>query len=180
MSSPGLSGFDLKWITKPFKDATDEWQASTRKATLYALRSTGRALAREAKRDAPVYPGAFNLSGDNDLRALAEAGNLKASIKNARRVYELGGGAYKLSVAPWGNLTSGATANRRTKANPTGLGTKTTKHAPAAMGQLRGVKLYRSNAEAIYQYMALAATGTETVITLEWERSLKKGWEKYR
>ena len=66
-----------------FTDAWDEMQAELKvasdRATMYALRATGRAVRAAARGAAPVYRG-------TDKRAMAESGNLKKSIKSSRNL----------------------------------------------------------------------------------------------
>ena len=83
---------NIEFITKPFTDTMIDVRKTSNRATMYALRQTGRQLAKIAKAKAPVYKG-------TDKRAIAESGNLRRSIKNARRIDQLGATDFALLVA---------------------------------------------------------------------------------
>jgi hypothetical protein len=124
-------GLSISMLTGPFNDSMDEWNHAADKATMYALRATGRYIGRAAKAKAPVYNG-------TDPRAQAESGNLKKSIKNAKRLIKLGPSDYSLKVGPFGSKKAGTAVTR----------------SGAGKGQIRGVQLYRSAQELRYGYMA--------------------------
>src|ERR1039458_3000348 len=118
-------------FTEPFKAMVDDTKLATDKATMYALRATGRYIAKVAKASAPVYSGP-------DPRATEESGNLKKSIANARGLASVGGGAYELKVGPFGSSKKDTATKRHGKSK----------------GQVRGVQLYRAQMEVQYGYMA--------------------------
>ena len=140
MATDGIS-FSL--FTKPFTDMTVEANKVTDKATMFALRSTGRFIQRAAKAKAPVYHGP-------DPRAQAESGNLKKSIRNSKRLVKLGTGSYSMKVGPFGTKKAGTAIVRH--------GTKgalsNRKDGSSTKGQVRGVQLYRGKMEEKYGYMA--------------------------
>jgi hypothetical protein len=148
----------FQWDAHAFNDMTDTIGPATRKATMYALRSTGRFLARTAKAKAPVYNG-------TDPRAQAERGNLRKSIKNARHM-DAAGEVFALKVAPWGSKKQG-TAVTRTKREGAGV-------------ELRGVPLYRNQMEEIYGFMSGAIMAADTEAKKVFEEAFAKAWEKYR
>ena len=132
---------DMKRITK----AED-------RATQYAMRATGRQLAKTAKSIAPKYPGPMNAQTEVDQRALAESGALRTSIRNARQLKKVAEHTYELKVGPFGTKTSAK------KVGKAGKGARfATKSAPHATGQLRGVVLYRREAESMYGFMGHAS-----------------------
>lgn len=122
--------FSMVTITAPFKAALDDANRVSDKATMFALRSLGRFTGRAAKAKAPVYRG-------TDPRAQAESGNLKKSIKNSKRLTQVGH-TFSMKVGPFGSKKAG---------------TSVTRHG-TGQGQLRGVQLYRASQESIYGYMA--------------------------
>ena len=88
----GIS-FDL--VTKPFNDAMVEIRLTKDRATMYALRETGRRLVAGAKSRAPVYSG-------TDERVVP--GMLRDSIANSRKI-ERDGESFGLHVGPFGSVT---------------------------------------------------------------------------
>ena len=98
-------GLSFHLFTQPFEDAMAEVSRTTDRTTMYALRATGRAMARVAKSRAPVYEGP-------DPRATAESGNLRKSIKNSRRITRLGVGDYSMKVGPFGSKKKGTAVSR--------------------------------------------------------------------
>ena len=130
-------------ITKPFEDATHSMDRAVQRATMYALRTQGRAVIKAAKPAAPVYKG-------TDARALAESGNLKKSIRNARLITKLANGNYYLRTGPTGTKKAGTAVVRHGSD-----GAKSSRKAgTSTKGQVRGVKLYRAAMEEKYGYMA--------------------------
>lgn len=149
-------GISFTWDASQFNAMTVEIGPVTRRATMYAMRATGRYLAGVAKSKAPVYRG-------DDPRAKAESGNLKKSIKNARRLSN-NGVTYELKVGPFGSKKQG---------------TAVTRHGQGR-GDVRGVPLYRAQMEEKYGYMAsavAAANSTETQIVFE--SAYAKAWAKW-
>src|ERR1700730_16238390 len=112
-----MDGISFTMITAPFTDAMAEMDKVQDRATMYALRATGRYLGRVAKAKAPVDHG-------TDPRATAESGNLKKSIRNSKRLTNAGG-QYSMKVGPFGTKKAG---------------TIVTRHG-SSKGQLRGVQL---------------------------------------
>jgi hypothetical protein len=139
----------MSMITSPFTDAMAEMDKAQDKATMFALRSSGRYLARAAKAVAPVYHG-------TDPRAMAESGNLKKSIRNAKRLTS-GGGMYTLKVGPFGTKKAGTAVVRHGTAGAL----SSVKAGTSTKGQIRGVQLYRGQQESIYGYMAAGLAGAE-------------------
>ena len=140
-------------VTQPFKDMKAEMEETTKRATMYALRATGRKAIEVAKSRAPVYPGSQNQSPYADSRAAAEAGTLRRSIHNAKNIKE-DGGTYLLTVGPRGGVTRAKGAGAR------------------------GVQLYAPKTEAMYGYMANAVNAGD--LTAEYEEALAQGYGKFR
>ena len=147
--------FSINWITAPFDDVMKDSARVTDRATLYALRATGRAMGRVAKSNAPVYKG-------DDPRAQAESGQLKKSIKNSRTVVHLGTGSYAMFMGPFGSKKKGTHVHRN------------------SAGELRGVPLYRRQMESKYGYMAAAIAEGEATISATYGAALAKAYDKYR
>ena len=118
-------GFSLHLFTEPWDEMQRELAIASDKATMYALRATGRSLIRGARAKAPVYSG-------SDPRVTP--GDLRRSIKNGRTIKH-GGGLYELRVSPAGNKKKG-----------------THVHKTKGSG-LRGVPLYAPKMEEKYGYM---------------------------
>ena len=130
-----------------------EMEDVTKSATFYALREAGRKLQAVAKVRAPVYKGALNESPYGDAQAKAESGQLRDSIKNARRIKN-DGGSYSLSVGPFGKVT---------RAKGSGA---------------RGVQLYRGQVEEMYHYMASGFNGVD--LPAEYEKALAEGYRRFK
>lgn len=147
-------GISFEWDATDFFAMTDQIGPITRRATMYAMRATGRVLARAAKSGAPIYKG-------DDPRAAAESGNLRKSIKNARR---LDGGAdeYSLKVGPFGTKKQGTAVTRSE-----GHGA-------------RGVPLYRAKMEEKYGYMSQAIDAADSsAMKAIYEAAYAKAWAKW-
>jgi hypothetical protein len=150
------AGISFSMVTAPFKESVAEMDKQERKATMYALRAVGRSAQRAAKSVAPVYHG-------TDPRAEAESGNLKKSIRNARRLV-YAGGKYALKTGPFGSTSAGTQVIRHGTRGGFAIDSLTAKHlgiegpsmkkGESTKGQVRGVLLYRSVQELNYGYMA--------------------------
>jgi hypothetical protein len=136
------------------------------KATKYALRATGRFIQRSAKAKAPVYHG-------TDPRATAESGNLKKSIKNAKRLTGAGG-AYSLKVGPFGSKKAGTAVTRHGTAGAL----SSVKAGTSTKGQVRGVPLYRAQMEAQYGYMAGGLAAADAGAQAIYESAYAKAFAK--
>ena len=160
----------MEWITGPFNDVMKDVNRVTDKSTLYALRATGRLVVRKAKGVGPVYPGEKNQSTSPDPRAEAEAGNLKKSISNSRAIQHIGTGDYSMKVGPFGRSKKGTAVTRTGPSRKKG----------GTGGQVRGVPLYRAQAEDLYGFMAagLAAAGPE--MRTIYEDALAKAYERFK
>jgi hypothetical protein len=187
------SGMNIDWLTKPFNDVMDDLNKVTDRTTMYALRQVGRlAIIAEAKARAPVYKGV-------DPRAVAERGQLRKSIHNARRLNKMGTGDYSLKVGPFGSTKKGTAVSRyggggsmaeiaAGKLNMTSHGKAGTSYyrdskkraGNSTKGQLRGVPLYRAQMEAEYGYMENAVAGATASIRTIYEAAMAKALEKYR
>lgn len=138
----------IHFDTSRFTAAMDDVKRAETKASMYGVRSVGRAVARAAKAQAPVYHG-------SDPRAMAESGNLRKSIKNARRM-DRAGDTYQLKVGPFGSKKKGTAVTRY------GIGpTPSVKAGTSTKGQVRGVQLYRAKMEAKYGYMAAGVSSVD-------------------
>ena len=146
-------GLSFEMITKPFDDMLADMHRTADKTTMYALRATGRAVAREAKKSVPVYSGP-------DKRVTP--GELKKSIKNSRRLTKNGTGDYGLSVGPFGSKKKGTAVHYRN----------------GSSGALRGVPLYRGKIEDRVGYMKRGISDVDFRRTFE--DALAKAFEKYR
>lgn len=157
--------FEWDFITKGFTEHNLELTKATDKATLYALRATGRFIGRVAKKESPVYPGKLNMSNGTDPRAQAESGNLKKSITNSRRVTKIGTGDYSMKVGPFGRKKAGTAVTRHGKSK----------------GQTRGVQLYRGQANELYGFMQTGVrAGDGSVARKIFEDAYQKAYEKAR
>jgi hypothetical protein len=154
--------------TSAFDAMTVEIKDPTKRATMYAMRATGRYLARIAKGNAPVYKG-------SDPRATAESGNLKKSIKNAKRLTSAGD-TYSLKVGPFGSKKQGTAVVRHGKAGPH----SSVKDGTSTKGQVRGVPLYRNKMEEKYGFMAGAIAAADSDATKAiYEAAYAKAWAKW-
>ena len=185
---------DFSAITKPFQDAMREVDRVTDKATLYALRATGRKVVSAARKKAPVYTEGL------DPRAAAESGNLKKSISNARTIQHLGTGDYAMKVGPFGRNKKGTAVVRYANAPGTNLsaslanaragagGMRTTvgsrnrkaRQGNSSAGAVRGVPLYRSKMEAEYGYMSAGMDIGAVEMARIYEEALAKAYAKFR
>ena len=160
------------FVTKGFREDMASIQKAEMRATMWGIRATGRLVAKEAKKGTPVYPGALNNSDHADPRALAEKGALRISIRNARRLEHVGD-TYRLKVGPFGSKGS---AKRIGLPNAK---RQSTKSAPHAVGQLRGIWFYRRKIESLYDFMhkgqKVADSGEAKVI---FEHAYDKGFKK--
>ena len=152
--------FSIEWITAPFEDVMKDSARVTNRATLYALRATGRAMGRVAKSKAPVYKG-------DDPRAQAESGQLKKSIKNSRAVIHLGTGDYSMFMGPFGSKKKNSHTHYQNADKGKG-------------SELRGVPLYRRQMESKYGYMAGAIAEGEATISATYGEAMAKAFEKYK
>lgn len=114
-------GFSMSMLTKPTLDAMADMSKRTDRATMWALRETGRKIKQEARRQAPVYrgkAGAVNLRFSQFRRFqkvtgykgsisnnVVISGLLKNSISSSRRFRREAGGAYVIKVGPRGQRT---------------------------------------------------------------------------
>jgi hypothetical protein len=155
----------------------------TRRATMYALRATGRYVARVAKSKAPVY------RGNSDPRAMAEKGNLRRSIANARRLSSTDD-AFELKVGPFGTKKKGTGIVRYGKVQGGGAlaainaakngRTFSRKNGESTAGEVRGVPMYRSKMEAKYGFMVAAVSAAEADgAKAIFEEAYAKAWAKW-
>lgn len=191
-------GVSVEIVTKPWKDMTHEAERVARRATMFGLRAVGRAVIRDARQIAPVYPGSHNRSAYPDPRAEAEAGNLRKSIRNAKRIKRVGDD-YELKVGPFGTKKAGtlpvrygmeggmsAIADARSGARQFMVSRMATRnHAfrqgNSTYGQVRGVQLYRSQQESIYEYMRYGVDGVGTYgERLIYEHAYDKAFARFR
>ena len=147
----GVASIDF--VTKSFTDNMKDVRRDTDQTTKYALRAVGRLLGKKARAYAPVYKG-------NDPRAVAESGQLKKSIKNAK-IMHVEGRDYVLKVGPAGNKKKGTAVSRES-------------------GSLRGVPLYRAQQEAKYGYMRKGFADGQAEFTRVYEEALAKAFAKYK
>lgn len=158
---------------------TDEIPVVTKRATMYAVRATGRAIARAAKSRAPVYKG-------TDPRATAESGNLRKSIKNARRL-RTDGDIYELKVGPFGTKKQGTAVVRYDSHGNTAGYARATGHnairtgsgGHSTEGQVRGVQLYRGQMEDLYGYMRTGIELGDATAKEIFEAAYAKAWAKW-
>jgi hypothetical protein len=100
-------GFSASIITRPVTDAITAKQVRSQRATMYALRQTGRVCSAAAKAATPVYkgPGLTQKAYKTDRRGSGintpVRGLLRSSIKPTRKITDAGGAMY-LRVAPRG------------------------------------------------------------------------------
>jgi len=185
---------DFHLITDRFTAAMDEMNRVTDKATLYALRATGRKVVSAAKKKAPVYTEGL------DPRAAAESGNLKKSISNSRTIQHLGTGDYSMKVGPFGRKKKGtgvvryankpgtnlsqSLANARAGAGGmrTTVGSRNRKArvGNSSDGAVRGVPLYRSKMEDEYGYMEAGMSIGVAEMARVYEAALAKAYERFR
>jgi len=170
-------GFEWDFVTKGFHAHKEKIDKATDKATLYALRSTGRLIGRVAKKESPVYPGPLNMAYGTDPRAQAESGNLKKSISNSRRITKIGKGDYSLKVGPFGRKKAGTAIVRHGSAGAL----SSRKSGTSSKGQIRGVQLYRSQANQLYGFMDSGVrAGDGPVARKIFEDAYQKAYEKAR
>ena len=148
--------------TRQFDEMAEGTVKANHKATMYAMRATGRYMVRIAKAKAPVYKG-------TDPRAMAESGNLRRSIANAKRL-ENAGETYTLKVGPFGTKKKGTLVTRTGKSRKEG----------GTGGQVRGVPLYRGQMEEMYGYMAAAINaGNSAAVKAIYDAAYDKAWAKW-
>lgn len=111
-------GLTMRMVTKPTTDAMADMAKRTDRATMWAIRETGRKIKQEGRREAPVYKGRagrVNLRY-SQFRRIQKAtgykgsisnnviipGLLKNSISSSRRLKREAGGAYVIKVGPRG------------------------------------------------------------------------------
>jgi hypothetical protein len=114
-------GFSMSMLTKPATDAMADMAKRTDRATMWALRETGRKIKQEARKRAPVYKGragavrmrysqfrrfqkATNYKG-SIANNVVISGLLKNSISSSRNFRREAGGAYVIKVGPRGQRT---------------------------------------------------------------------------
>lgn len=118
MAADGLS---MSMLIKPTTDAMADMAKRTDRATMWAIRETGRQIKREARREAPVYKGkagTVNLRFSQFRRFQKTTGYkgsiasnviipglLKNSVSSSRRLKRAAGGAYMIKVGPRGQRT---------------------------------------------------------------------------
>jgi hypothetical protein len=175
------TGISVSMVTAPFKESLAEMDKQERRATMYALRATGRSTQRAAKSVAPVYHG-------TDPRAMAESGNLKKSIRNSKRLI-YAGGKYALKTGPFGTKTAGTLVVRHGTRGGFAIDSLTAKHlgiegpsvkkGESTKGQVRGVLLYRSVQELNYGYMGTGVfAGAGSVMQGIFEDAYAKAFAK--
>ena len=179
--------FSLDLLTGPFKDWKRDLDRTTDKTTMYVLRAVGRNIAAAARPSAPVYPGPLNKSTSTDYRALAEAGNLKKSIANAKKLNRVGTGDYSLFVGPLSNSKKGTEVVRHGTRNGHAIDSRTAKHlkiagpklgSESSKGQLRGVQMYRAKVNRQYGFMSAGLANSR--MTETYEKAMARATEKYR
>ena len=174
-------GISFTFDTHEFTEMTDGMIEANKKATMYAMRATGRYLARTAKARAPVYKG-------TDPRAMAESGNLKKSITNAKKLVQ-SADSYSLKVGPFGTKKKGTDIVRHGTRNGHAIDSRTAAHlgikgpsrkaGESSKGQVRGVPLYRSKMEAKYGYMAAGIAAADAGAKEIYEAAYEKAWAKW-
>lgn len=108
-------GFSMSMLTKPTLDAMADMSKRTDRATMWALRETGRQIKRESRRRAPVYKGRRATASFRLMKNLQKAGAtgpltndvvvsglLKNSISSSKRFKREAGGNYVIKVGPRG------------------------------------------------------------------------------
>lgn len=175
------TGFSFTMLTAPFKAEMTEMDRVQAKATMFALRSTGRYIQRAAKAKAPVYHG-------TDPRAVAESGNLKKSIRNAKRLTSAGG-MYSLKVGPFGTAKAGTQVIRHGTRGGLAIDSLTAKHlnikgpsmkaGESTKGQVRGVLLYRGKQESIYGYMEAGLSAVDSGARGIFEAAYAKAFARF-
>jgi len=185
----------LKVFSEPFTKMTADAERTSDKVTRYALRQVGREVAKAARKEAPKYSGQSppppgRTKGYVDHRAVAEAGNLRKSIKNRKRMDHVGGYFY-LSVGPAGNkkqgtttvryanVSRGNTAESIAEAHKAG-GASGQRGKNSSAGSLRGVLLYRAKIVEMAHYMAKGYAHGEAEAFKIFEEAVAKGFTKYK
>ena len=105
-------GFSVKTWWRTTSREMQRIEKSVDRATMYAVRQTGRRVKQEAKREAPVLKGGISRK---EFRAGWEAGRfsaggktppikglLRVSIHSSKRLHQDGRGGYAVRVAPRG------------------------------------------------------------------------------
>jgi hypothetical protein len=146
-------GFSFNLITEPWDEMQRELEIASDRATMFALRATGRAVVRAARAKAPVYSGP-------DPRATAESGQYRRSIQSGRTITR-GGGNYELHVKPTGSIRKGTHVHRTSE------------------GELRGVPLYAKKLEAMYGVMEAGVDDAEAQALEIYEAAYAKAFAKY-
>ena len=184
----------MKVFAEPFTKMTKDAERTSDKVTRYALREVGRQVAKAARKEAPKYTITVDRSGKHkpyvDRRALAEAGNLRKSIKNRKRMDHVNGYFY-LTVGPAGNkkqgtgtvsyanVARGNTAESIAQAHAEG-GASGQRGKNSSAGSLRGVMLYRAKVEEQTHYMAKGYARGEAEAFKIFEEAVAKGFAKYK
>lgn len=175
-----MGDFSMTMIRGEFDRQQEEADRAAAKTMKAALRGIARRTAAAAKPHAPVYKGdSVNKDGKHyvDHRAELESGNLRKSIRGAKKIKEFHG-EYELKVAPIGkktktmdsrvvrykNVTRGNTLEsiKAARESAGGMGERSTmatrkkkaKQGNSSAGSVRGVQLYRSKIEDRTHYMA--------------------------
>jgi len=185
----------FKMFTGEFEKMTVDAQRTSDRVTRYALRQVGREVAKAARKEAPKYSGQSpppkgRTKGYVDHRALAEAGNLRKSIKNRKRMDHVGDMFY-LKVGPAGskkqgtgtvryaNVARGNTAESIAQAHANG-GASGQRGKNSSAGSLRGVMLYRAKIEEQAHFMAKGYAHGEAEAPRIFEEAVAKGFAKYK
>ena len=168
-------GFDLHIFTEPWDEMQAEIKTASDRATMYALRATGRAVRAAARGAAPVYKG-------SDKRATAESGNLRNSIKASRSLTRIGDGTYQLTVMPVGSVKQGTAVSRygNKAARASTLARRSAQGSGrSSSGEVRGVPLYRRQMEEKYGYMKAGINVGLADARAVYEEAYAKAFAKY-
>jgi hypothetical protein len=161
---------------------------ATKKATMYALRATGRYVQRSAK--SVMAPHDYH---GTDPRPVP--GDLRKAIKNAKKMAEAGD-TYELKVGPWGSKKQGTQVSRYGSGGGSMMyriaqgklymqsggkaGTQYSRKAgTSSAGQIRGVPLYRGQMEELYGYMGTGTAAAEAGSKAIFESAYEKAWAKW-
>ena len=162
-----ISGVSAKidWVTGPWNETTRAIQVASLEASKRSLRKNAQLIAKNTKPLVPVYRG-------SDPRAMAERGALRASVRGARRIKEVGPATFELKVgALGGKVSRKKTARSMDSLRGNGKYTNGVYRYKARgangenSGTVRGTKLYRRKIEAKTGFMAagLARTPSEQI-----------------
>ena len=197
-----MGDFKMSMITGEFDKQQKEAATAAKRTVTTALRAIARRTSAAAKPHAPVYKGkSVNKDGKPyvDHRAELESGNLRKSIRGAKKIDEFQG-TYSLKVAPLGkktktmnsnvvrykNVTRGNTLESIKAAREGSGGERSTvatrkkkaKQGNSSGGSIRGVQLYRSKIEDKANYMAAgwaeADHGAERIAQVEFDKAFER------